>query len=72
MRVRATFPKALDLLVVGDAASPGKLERARRAGARVVDRVGFEHLLATGEIREVDATPGEAATASSAASSAAA
>lgn len=48
--VMKTASKALAVLCIGGNAGPSKVEKARAAGAFIVDEKEFEHLLRTGEI----------------------
>lgn len=50
LHVVSSVTKGLMLLVAGANAGPAKLKKARSEGIAVVDRVGFENFLETGEI----------------------
>nr|WP_313404103.1 hypothetical protein [Pseudomonas sp.] len=49
-RVMKTAGKSLAVLCIGDNAGPAKVEAARVSGAFIVDRIGFSHLVNTGEV----------------------
>lgn len=51
-QVVASATKHLEILCAGENAGPAKLEKAKVAGAAIVDQEGFEKLIEFGEISE--------------------